>query len=99
MPKTMQVVICKPGGFPMIQEIPSSLEGMQAVVGGLIELVRLGRFDLFCNEEGLLQRLPFNRVVGDTHIVGTFFVCKADAEGESCGLTDSDVREVLHLLG
>lgn len=96
--QTMQVVVCEPGGQPVVKMIPKGLEGMQAVVGGMIELVKLGPFDLFCNEEGLMMELPFNRYVGRTPIVGTFFVCKANDEGETLGLSDADVAVVLKAL-
>jgi hypothetical protein len=96
--QTIQVIVCEPGEQPVLKLIPSGLEGMQAVVGGMIELVRLGQFDLYCNEEGLMMELPFNRYVGRTPIVGTFFVCKADDEGNTLGLSDADVALVLKAL-
>lgn len=37
-----------------------TLEEMQAVVGGLIERVQTNVGDMYCNEEGLLQGLPYN---------------------------------------
>lgn len=52
-----------------------SLKQMQETVGGWIELVRIkGKFFLVVNEEGLLERLPPNRVateIAKRPIVGT----------------------------
>lgn len=62
------------------------LEELQAVVGGLIELVRLpgakpGDLDmLVVNEEGLLLELPFNPIaslLARRRLVGTVLLCSS----------------------
>ncbi len=76
-------VLFFPVGKPMeVRQIDNeSLEAMQALVGGLIERVKLipGRsIVLICNEEGIMRALPPNRYItprGRT-IVGDFFVVK-----------------------
>lgn len=64
-----------------------SLEELQGVVGGYIEIVRLGGNQLMVvNEEGKLNRLPFNSLAtnalrlvypqSDDIIVGDVLICK-----------------------
>jgi len=73
--------------------IEDSLAGMQGVVGGYIERVALVEpFELYCNEDGLLQRLAPNllasRLAGQL-IVGRAFIARRDGEGLT-DMTDED---------
>ena len=78
----IDVVIVEPDRTPYFASIDRTLEGMQKVVGGLIEQVC--PFDdpvsLICNEEGKLEGLPLNRTLRDEDgviydvIAGTFFM-------------------------
>ena len=69
MAKTLQtemtVVLLEPGKLARVATIDSSLEGMQKVVGGLIE--PFYPFDepvcIICNEEGKLNSMPLNRAI------------------------------------
>ncbi len=92
------VVACKPGKNPEVIEIENTLEAMQHIVGGLIQLVAVGEFDLFVNEEGLILDLAYNRDVMGLPIVGPLFLSKADDEGETIGLNPDEVQEALKLL-
>lgn len=92
------VVACKPGKNPEVIEIENTLEAMQHIVGGLIQLVAVGEFDLFVNEEGHLLDLAYNRDVMGLPIVGPLFISKADDEGETIGLNPDEVQEALKLL-
>jgi hypothetical protein len=81
---------------PTVESIDASLESMQKVVGGYIELVRgpLG-LDLWCNEEGMLLNLPVQYRAGFPTIVGNFFLARADhSEGESISLTAKDLADL-----
>lgn len=93
----MTVIVGKPGQAPEVQQIENTLEGMQAVVEGPIQRVWMGPFEVYFNEEGRLQGLPFNGIVAGYDILGTFFVCKPNEE-ESQGLTESEITKVLKLL-
>ena len=97
----MKVIIVEPKKTPMVQEIDSSLESMQKIVGGSIQAVY--PFDepvaLICNEEGKLLNLPLNRALRDDKgnvyniISGTFFVCAAPPNSDHfAGLTDQQVK-------
>ena len=81
----MIVLLIQPGEKPALTEINGTLESMQKIVGGYIQI--LYPFDdpiaLVCNEEGKLLGLPLNRGLRngcgqlyDT-IAGTFFLCGA----------------------
>ena len=58
-----------------------SLEVLQGAVGGYIELVRLPSADGIVNEEGKLEKLPFNGLATELYgnrndvIVGTMVIC------------------------
>ena len=78
----MNVLVVEPGYLPYEKEIKDGadhLEQMQAIVGGLIEPIYPYHEEvaIVCNEEGLINGLPFNRSVpgGYGGVFGTFFIC------------------------
>lgn len=88
----MNVLVVEPGYLPYEKEILDSadhLEQMQAIVGGLIEPIYPYHEEvaIVCNEEGLINGLPFNRSVpgGYGGVFGTFFIC-ALGEEDFCSL-------------
>lgn len=97
-PKTISVLLVEPGKYPCKKEIPASLEAMQAVVGGLIEIIYPWperQAVLVCNEEGKLNNLPLNRYITSIQdvICGSFFIC--DGEGDSLQSLSDDDMELL----
>lgn len=81
------VLKVEPGRAPEEVTIPNTLEAMQKIVGGLIEIVYLDDVCLVCNEEGKLMGLEGNRRVGRDIISGTFFLAGDTDYGEFCSLT------------
>ena len=88
----MNVLVVEPGFLPYEKEIKDSadhLEQMQAIVGGLIEPIYPYQEEvaIVCNEEGLINGLPFNRSVpgGYGGVFGTFFICGLGEE-DFCSL-------------
>ena len=88
----MNVLVVEPGYLPYEKEIQDGtdhLEQMQAIVGGLIEPIYpyLEEVAIVCNEEGLINGLPFNRSVpgGYGGVFGTFFICGLGEE-DFCSL-------------
>ena len=88
----MNVLVVEPGYLPYEKEIKDSadhLEQMQAIVGGLIEPIYPYQEEvaIVCNEEGLINGLPFNRSVpgGYGGVFGTFFICGLGEE-DFCSL-------------
>ena len=75
-------VVVEAGKKPEIREIDSSLEGLQALVGGYIQAVYPYEdpVGIVCNEEAKLEGLPLNRALrdedGDIYdiVAGTFAV-------------------------
>lgn len=49
---SIQVLKIEPGKAPKIVTIPNTLEAMQQMVGGYIEVIPLEDVCLVCNEEG-----------------------------------------------
>ena len=74
----MNVLVVEPGYLPYEKEI-NGLHEMQAVVGGLIDAIYpyADPVAIVCNDEALLQNMPFNRSVegGYGGVFGTFVVC------------------------
>lgn len=88
----MNVLVVEPGYLPYEKEIKDGadhLEQMQAIVGGLIEPIYPYHQEvaIVCNEEGLINGLPFNRSVpgGYGGVFGTFFICGLGEE-DFCSL-------------
>lgn len=78
-------------------EIDNSLEAMQKLVGGYIEVVYM--FDnvfMVCNEEGKLIGLEPNLVLGNGDVVvGDIFFVEFDEEGEMKSFDNRRKQEVL----
>ena len=96
----MRIVKVEPGKPVEICEIDGSLESMQEVVGGYIEVLHpwKSRICLVCNEEGKIRRLKPNRRIfydgGVKDIIfGTFFFCRAAGE-ELISLTEGEAEYV-----
>jgi hypothetical protein len=90
----MKALRVLPNQEPVEIDISGSLESLQKEVGGYIDVVRLdAEVDAFVNDEGLLVGLPYNRKVGQHHLVGPIVILSHDGEGESKGLTDAQVAE------
>ena len=85
----MNVLVVEPGYLPYEKEI-NGLSEMQATVGGYIEAIYPYEemVAIVCNEEGLINGLPFNRSVegGYGGVFGTFFVCGL-SEDSFCSLS------------
>ena len=90
----MNVLVVEPGIMPYEKEI-NGLEEMQAVVGGYIEAIYPyeDMVAIVCNEEGLINDLPFNRSMdgGYGGVFGTFFVCGL-TEGSFGSLSPAQVK-------
>lgn len=90
----MNVLVVEPGYLPYEKEI-NGLREEQAVVGGLIQAIYpyKEQVAIVCNEEGLLNGLPFNRSVpgGYGGVFGTFFICGLGEENFT-SLTPEQVK-------
>lgn len=91
----MRVLYKAPGEAPRTMVIPNELGVLQQLVGGYIEVVKLGRILILVNEEGKLEQLEKNfrvEVYDDTIRGSAVFVRANGAEFDS--LTGKDIEEL-----
>lgn len=99
---SMRILVVEPEHRPEVQDIDGTLESMQSIVGGLIQLVYPfeGPVALVCNDEGKLMDLPANRALRDKNgqvydiVFGTFFLCGAPGDSDHfTSLTPEQVEQ------
>jgi hypothetical protein len=81
------------------------LEAQQELVGGYIEIIRMGNTEkggsiaITLNEEGKLMNLPYNRRIiarnGSDVFVGTFFITAYNMQGDNITLTDDECEKII----
>lgn len=70
--KQIWVYVKHPGKKPHGEIIDNTLEALQKVVGGYIEHITIAaNMAVICNEEGIIQGLPYNCHVAGVRLVGT----------------------------
>ena len=96
----IRVVVAEPGREPAARQIDATLAGLQACVGGTIELLwcggNLGPFPglvLYVHGEGRLLELPPMRWFGQW-IFGPIVVTAEDTDGEMRSLTTWEAERV-----
>lgn len=101
-PERIIVVLLEPGKVAKEAEIDASLEGMQSIVGGLIEPGYYFEEPvcIIVNEEGKMLGLDLNRGVYDDKkelidiIAGTAFICGCSGENFE-SLSDEQIKKYL----
>ena len=107
---------------PVIEVLPHTLENLQALVGGLLDVVRAGaylpeelantalaKYDIWVNDEGLVNRLPFNICLNRHELmakrydyagilVGDIFLAGHGEEGNTTSIQLEDVPELKRVL-
>ena len=86
----MKILLILPGKRPVRKEICGSLNSMQEIVGGPIQILYPFQdpVALICHEEGKLLGLPLNSSLRDDRgqiydaIAGTFFLCGAPPDSD-----------------
>lgn len=95
----IKVLVIEPKKKPVVREIEGTLESLQNIVGGYIEVVY--PFDdpvgVICNDEGKLIGLPPNRALyhdGEMYdiLVGTVIIAGLGAE-DFCSLSDDLIEK------
>ena len=88
----IKVLKVKPHEHPEVCMLENSLEAMQEAVGGYIDIVGLDdNACILLNDEGKLIGLEGNRRIGSDIIVGDFFVCGSDEEGNLTSLSEKEL--------
>lgn len=85
----IKVLKVKPHEHPEVYMLKNTLEAIQEAVGGYIDIVGLDdNVCILLNDEGKLIGLEGNRRIGSDIIVGDFFVCGSDEEGNLTSLSE-----------
>ena len=73
----MKIIYIEPLKKPVVMDIPLDLDVMHSLVKGMIQAVYPwdDPLALVCNDNGIAEGLPLNRVVGYDIIHGPFFIC------------------------
>ena len=90
----IRVLMVEPHEHPKEFLLKNDLRAMQEAVGGLIDIA--GIDDSICillNDEGKLIGLEGNRRIGDDVIVGNFYVCGSNEDGELASLTEAEMEK------
>jgi hypothetical protein len=91
----VRIVIVPCHGKPFVAWVKPDLDTFQAIVGGMIEVVRNRvpgtRVDIVCNEEGIMTGLPQN----GCGLLGNYYFCAIDGNGDERSLTDQEVAAAL----
>lgn len=82
-------------GDVSIKSIPNTLEALQEIVGGYIEIApepELANIDLVlvCNEEGVLMNLDLNENLFPFFYTGTCFIAATDCE-DFCDMSNEQI--------
>ncbi len=89
----IRVLKVEPHEHPKECILENTLEALQEAVDGYIDII--GLEDDICillNDEGKLRGLEGNRSLGDDILVGNFYICGSDAEGNLTSLTDEEIK-------
>jgi len=97
----LKIVFKKPSEKPMAMEIENTLEKLQELVEGYIEVVPANNDKsilMIVNEEGLLNNLEPNIWIDNTCIVGNVIFVQNGDDGEFHSLTDDMVKAIIRIL-
>lgn len=77
----INIYVKEPQGAWHKETISNTLKAFQKVVGGYIEAVTLERNTvIICNEEGIINSLPYNCTIEGRQFFGTILICKTKGE-------------------
>ena len=95
MKNKIKVLYKRVGREPEVIEIENTLQAMQSLVGGFIEVIPYDYYELVCNDEGKLQGLYPNVGFDYDIINGNFFIANDDYEtGDFASLTDKNIEKI-----
>lgn len=88
----IKVLVVKSDRDPYVIEINNTLETMEKVVGGDIQVINLeDNIGLCCNEYGKINNLEMNRIIKDDVICGNFFISSKKGE-EFATLGEKEIK-------
>lgn len=86
-----KILIIEPNKEPYTKSVQDIEKALVEIVGELAYFTLKGKIDLVYNEEGKLNNLPFNRVIEDDVICGTFAII-GHLGDDWCSLTSKQIR-------
>ena len=97
------IVYKRPNEKAKTMEIENTLEKLQELVEGYIEIIptskdRSSNILMIVNEDGLSKRLEQNIRIGNTSIVGNIIFAQNGNDGEFHSLTDAMIKEIIRSL-
>ena len=95
MKNKIKVLYKRVGREPEVVEIENTLQAMQSLVGGFIEVIPYDYYELVCNEEGKIMGLYPNVGFDYDVINGNFFIANDNYEtGDFASLTDKNIEKI-----
>lgn len=95
MSKKIKILYKRVGREPEVVEMENTLQSMQSMVGGFIEVIPYDDYELVCNEEGKIMGLYPNVGFDYDVINGNFFIANDDYEtGDFASLTDKNIEKI-----
>ena len=94
----MKVLMKKPDGDAHYIVVANKLHLLQELVGGYIEVVPYPYHKntvIICNEEGLINDMPYNCCLGEHYLFGTILICGVDGE-EFCDVDPAVLPDLRH---
>ena len=77
--------------------IKNNMREKEKIIGGHLNYVYLEQYPdivFICNLEGKLNGLPYNRLLGNDFVAGTFIIAGDDSEiGEDRSLTNEQIKK------
>ncbi len=98
--KSDRILVCikKPDADPYVDIVENTLETFQKLVGGYIESCTVASdLTLLCNEEGLLNGLPYNATICGNPFVGPVVAVGVDG-AEFSSIAAAHIPFVLRML-
>jgi len=94
----IKILVVEPNKEPYPLKIECTLENLQNIVGGQIEVVALEEnIDLICNDKGKLLNLEMNRAIKNDIICGTFII-SGQYKGEIVSLNDKQIEKYTEIF-
>lgn len=89
----IRILVVEPNKKPYQIKIEHTVENMQNIVNGLIDYIELEHnVDLIFNEEFYILKLPFNKIVKNNIICGTFFIA-GQHDGNTISLSRKQIKK------
>ena len=94
----MKAIIKEVGKPPKVVDIENTLEEMQKIVGGNIEVIRVrSNILMLCDEEGKLKNKPYNFDLGNDLIVGNVLFVNSKGE-DFTSLDEIGIEAIMHFF-